>query len=128
MTAGKERKDGIHPLSVATLPPADQTTGHLVRRLLSRRGDEGTTEEAAYSESAALSLALDTAEALTPGELCETTGLLNSIGQGTLADSLVMAFARKREGPDVILAALALQGASEEDSLRLLLTTAAGRR
>lgn len=116
---------GRAPAAEFPEPAARQTAARLVRRLLDRTWSEtGRTPDA----EAALSLLLDVAGSVTPGELSEATRLLHSAGQEVLADSLVTAFARQQKERDVILAALALQRAREDSSLGLLLTTAARRQ
>ncbi|WP_129287260.1 hypothetical protein [Streptomyces sp. GZWMJZ-114] len=116
---------GRAPAAEFPEPAARQTAARLVRRLLDRTWSEtGRTPDA----EAALSLLLDVAGSVTPGELSEATRLLHSAGQEVLADSLVTAFARQQEERDVILAALALQRAREDSSLGLLLATAARRQ
>ncbi|NEA40932.1 hypothetical protein [Streptomyces sp. SID11385] len=108
-----------------TAPAAGGRAGQFARRLLDRmeRGEAGS-----HDTEAALSLALDTAASMTAVELCEATSLLRSADQEPLADALVTTFARQHEPPVVMAAALALQQASADKSLTLLLTAAARRK
>lgn len=107
-------------LSAGPQPAAEQ----LVLRITEL---EGRNTGVAQDGEAALALLLETAQSLTPAEMGATVQLLQASGLGGLADSLLIAYARRRQASDVIHAALTLYEAEATTSLRTLLMTAARR-